>query len=257
MNLDTGEVSGSDPGVTNAINVAPQLNGLVIREDIHSTALADAKSGAPLTIQFDYVSTASTVEPVPPGLLWRAGPTRLAALLSSFWRRCVRQPKASRVKPVEVDPKPGADRLGRQPGGCTRTATRRRSTPSPTPARARSSPTGASGRSGAPTGSSARCRSRPCCPRPTSRTPRCGSRSCARSFRARWRASASATSRCSPARSTARPSTCGSAPACSRCSSLRDRAIKDFEPFATQVIGHQATIPSWEPLPELVGASSD
>lgn len=37
---------------------------------------------------------------------------------------------------------------------------------------------------------------------------------------------------------------------------LRDRAITDFEPFATAVIEHQATIPSWEPLPELVGAQS-
>ena len=38
---------------------------------------------------------------------------------------------------------------------------------------------------------------------------------------------------------------------------LRDRAIKDFEPFATQVIDHQATVASWQPLPELVGASAD
>ena len=38
---------------------------------------------------------------------------------------------------------------------------------------------------------------------------------------------------------------------------LRDRAIKDFEPLATQVIDHQATIPSWEPLPDLVGTSKD
>lgn len=38
---------------------------------------------------------------------------------------------------------------------------------------------------------------------------------------------------------------------------LRDRATKDFEPLATQVIDHQATVPSWEPLPELVGASKD
>ncbi|MEN3271770.1 MAG: hypothetical protein V7636_531 [Actinomycetota bacterium] len=38
---------------------------------------------------------------------------------------------------------------------------------------------------------------------------------------------------------------------------LRDRATKDFEPLATQVIDHQATIPSWEPLPDLVGASND
>jgi hypothetical protein len=38
---------------------------------------------------------------------------------------------------------------------------------------------------------------------------------------------------------------------------LRDRAIKDFEPFATEVIEHQATVSSWKPLPELVGTSSD
>jgi len=38
---------------------------------------------------------------------------------------------------------------------------------------------------------------------------------------------------------------------------LRDRATKDFEPLATQVIDHQATIPSWEPLPNLVGTSKD
>jgi hypothetical protein len=38
---------------------------------------------------------------------------------------------------------------------------------------------------------------------------------------------------------------------------LRDQAIDDFEPFATEVIDHQATIPSWSPLPELIGASRD
>lgn len=38
---------------------------------------------------------------------------------------------------------------------------------------------------------------------------------------------------------------------------LRDRAIEDFEPFATQVIDHQATVASWKPLPELVGTSGD
>lgn len=70
VNLRTGEVSGSNPNVPSYINVAPQFGGLVIREDTHSTAhTRDAKSGSPLTITFDYVSTASTIEPVPPGLL--------------------------------------------------------------------------------------------------------------------------------------------------------------------------------------------
>jgi hypothetical protein len=38
---------------------------------------------------------------------------------------------------------------------------------------------------------------------------------------------------------------------------LRDHAIEDFEPFATQVIDHQSTQASWEPLPELVGTSPE
>jgi hypothetical protein len=70
VNLDTGEVSGSDPSASSYIDVAPQLGGLVIKEDIHSvTHTRDPKSGAPLTISFTYVSTTSTVEPVPPGLI--------------------------------------------------------------------------------------------------------------------------------------------------------------------------------------------
>lgn len=70
VNLDTGDVSGSNPGEPNTINVAPQLGALVIREDIHATARTrDAENGAPLTIQLDYVSTTSSVEPVPRGLL--------------------------------------------------------------------------------------------------------------------------------------------------------------------------------------------
>jgi hypothetical protein len=34
---------------------------------------------------------------------------------------------------------------------------------------------------------------------------------------------------------------------------LRDRGVDDFEPFATEIIVHQTTLESWEPLPELVG----
>ena len=70
VNLDTGETSGSRPGVTNTINVAPHLGAQVIREDIHSTARArDPETGAPITIEFDYVSTTSSVDPIPPGFL--------------------------------------------------------------------------------------------------------------------------------------------------------------------------------------------
>ena len=38
---------------------------------------------------------------------------------------------------------------------------------------------------------------------------------------------------------------------------LRDRGVEDFEPFATEVIDHQATLESWEPLPELLGTNPD
>jgi hypothetical protein len=38
---------------------------------------------------------------------------------------------------------------------------------------------------------------------------------------------------------------------------LRDRGVKDFEPFATEIIAHQATLEAWEPLPELVGSRAD
>jgi hypothetical protein len=70
VNLDTGEVSGSDPSTPSYINVAPQFGGLVVREDIHSTTHArDAKSGAPVTITLNYLSTTSTIDPVPPGFL--------------------------------------------------------------------------------------------------------------------------------------------------------------------------------------------
>ncbi len=70
VNLDTGEVSGSDPTVPSLLSVAPQLGGLVIKEDIHSTMRTrDPASGAPISITFTYVSTASSTEPVPPGFL--------------------------------------------------------------------------------------------------------------------------------------------------------------------------------------------
>ena len=38
---------------------------------------------------------------------------------------------------------------------------------------------------------------------------------------------------------------------------LRDREVEDFEPFAAEIIAHQATIPSWKPLTELVGTREE
>lgn len=70
VNLDTGEVSGTDPTTTSFISVAPQFGGQVIKEDMRTVSrVRDPKSGSPLTITLTYVSTASTIEPIPPGLL--------------------------------------------------------------------------------------------------------------------------------------------------------------------------------------------
>jgi len=70
VNLNTGEVSGTDPSTTSFISVAPQFGALVVKEDMHLVShVRDPKSGSPLTITMNYVSTASTTGPVPPGLL--------------------------------------------------------------------------------------------------------------------------------------------------------------------------------------------
>ena len=38
---------------------------------------------------------------------------------------------------------------------------------------------------------------------------------------------------------------------------LKDSKIEDFEAIATQVIEHQETVETWEPLPELIGTDED
>lgn len=38
---------------------------------------------------------------------------------------------------------------------------------------------------------------------------------------------------------------------------LKDRQLEDFEAIATQVIEHQETQASWEPLPELIGTEDE
>ena len=65
VNLDTGEVSGSQPGDASTYNIAPHFGGLIVREDVHSTFQThDPNTGTPIVVRFDYVSTTSTMEPV-------------------------------------------------------------------------------------------------------------------------------------------------------------------------------------------------
>lgn len=66
VDLTTGETSGTSQDDPNIYNIATHLGGLVVREDVHSTLTTkDPGSGAPLVVEFDYVSTLDSVDPVP------------------------------------------------------------------------------------------------------------------------------------------------------------------------------------------------
>jgi hypothetical protein len=64
VNLRTGETSGSAEGEPSIFNVATQFGGLVVREDVHVTQTTrDPGTGAAVVLEFDYVSTLSSIEP--------------------------------------------------------------------------------------------------------------------------------------------------------------------------------------------------
>ena len=62
VNLRTGETSGTDEADPNVYNVATQLGGLILREDLHYTQTINA-GGVPTPVVWDYVSTIDTTEP--------------------------------------------------------------------------------------------------------------------------------------------------------------------------------------------------
>ena len=64
VNLRTGETSGTSEGDPNIFNVATQLGGLVVREDVHVTQTTrDPDTGSALVAEFDYVSTVDSIDP--------------------------------------------------------------------------------------------------------------------------------------------------------------------------------------------------
>jgi hypothetical protein len=64
VDLETGDTSGTAQDDPNIYNVATQFGGLVIAEDVHATyTTKDPKSGSPLVIEFEYLSTVDSVEP--------------------------------------------------------------------------------------------------------------------------------------------------------------------------------------------------
>jgi hypothetical protein len=61
VDLTTGSTSGTTTGTSNVYNVATQLHGFIVREQIRTTTRkADTATGTPVTIEMNYTSTAST-----------------------------------------------------------------------------------------------------------------------------------------------------------------------------------------------------
>ena len=64
LNLNTGQTSGTSSDRPNVYNVATQLGGLFVVNDIKTTDTArDPESGSPLVLTWEYVTTLDDVEP--------------------------------------------------------------------------------------------------------------------------------------------------------------------------------------------------
>lgn len=63
VDLESGEVSGTSADEPSYIYFAPQFGGLVVREDLHLTQRTELEDGSPVLIDYDYVSTITSVEP--------------------------------------------------------------------------------------------------------------------------------------------------------------------------------------------------
>lgn len=65
VNLATGETSGTDDEDPNIYNVASQLGGLVLREDVHFTQTITNAAGEAAIVEWDYQSTQDSSQPEP------------------------------------------------------------------------------------------------------------------------------------------------------------------------------------------------
>lgn len=66
VNLATGETSGTNQDDPNVYNVASQLGGLVLREDVHFTQTITTEDGTASIVEWDYQSTQDSATPEPP-----------------------------------------------------------------------------------------------------------------------------------------------------------------------------------------------
>lgn len=63
VNLANGAVSGTSADEPSTIFFAPQYGGLAVREDMHTTQRSELEDGTPVIIEYDYVSTLTSIEP--------------------------------------------------------------------------------------------------------------------------------------------------------------------------------------------------
>jgi hypothetical protein len=64
-NLNSGEHSETEPNLPNVYHFANDIGGLMIQRDIHSSETVNVE-GKPITVQYDFVSTFDSVDPVGP-----------------------------------------------------------------------------------------------------------------------------------------------------------------------------------------------
>lgn len=63
VNLENGETSGTNADEPSIIYFAPQFGGLAVREDLHTTQRTELEDGTPVLVEYDYVSTLTSIEP--------------------------------------------------------------------------------------------------------------------------------------------------------------------------------------------------
>ena len=63
VNLTTGETAGTSPDEPSTIYIAPQYGGIVVREDMHTSQRVTTEDDGTAIVNFDYLSTLTTIEP--------------------------------------------------------------------------------------------------------------------------------------------------------------------------------------------------
>ena len=63
VDLATGEQIGTNTGAANVTNIATQLGGLLVRQQVHVTDSRRDSTGKDVSVEFDYTSTLTSLDP--------------------------------------------------------------------------------------------------------------------------------------------------------------------------------------------------